>query len=140
MTATRGPVPKRSTERRRRNLVPGETTVRMEGEVKPPPLPRGTHTIARRWYESLKVSGQSKFFEPSDWASAVLVAESMTKLLTGRRFSAPLFTGIWSAMEDLMTTEQSRRRARLEVERGAAEDDEDAPPAIDDYKKAMGLT
>lgn len=132
-------MPKRSTERRRRNPVPGETIVRMAGEVKPPSLPRGTHAIARRWYESLKASGQSLFFEPSDWAAAVFVAESMTRLLTGRRFSAPLFTGIWAAMEDLMTTEQSRRRARLEVERGEVEEDEDAPTAIDDYKKAMGL-
>lgn len=29
--------------------------------------------------------------------------------------------------------------ARLEVQRGMAEADEDAPTAIDDYKKAMGL-
>jgi len=135
----RGPVPKRTAERRRRNAVPGETTVHMPGRVRVPSLPATAHPIARRWYLSLKQSGQSQFFEPSDWAAALLVAETMTKLLTARRFSAQLFSGVWAAMEDLMTTEQARRRARLEVERGVPEDDENGPTAIDEYKKAMGL-
>lgn len=132
-------MPKRSAERRRRNLVPGETRVRLEGEVRPPGLPRGTHPIARRWYASLRESGQSVFYEPSDWAAAVFVADTMTRLINARRFSAPLFASIWSAMEDLMTTEQSRRRARLEVERGEPAEGGNAPTAIDDYRKVLGL-
>lgn len=139
---SRGPVPKRMAERLghvTKAQKAGVVSVRMEGVVKPAPLPRGAHPIARRWYEALKASGQSMFFEPSDWAAAVLVAEMMTRLLNSRRVNGQLFTGVWAAMDDLLTTEQARRRARLEVQRGMAEADEDAPTAIDDYKKAMGL-
>jgi hypothetical protein len=131
-------VPKRTAERRRRNAVPGETTVHMPGRVRVPSLPPTTHPIARRWYLSLKQSGQAQFFEPSDWASALLVAETMTRLLNARRFSSQLFSGVWAAMEDLMTTEASRRRARLEVERATPEENDDAPTALDEYRKALG--
>ena len=103
-------MPKRSTERRRRNKVPGETTVHREGEVKPPSLPKDTHAIARRWYQSLVESGQSEFYEPSDWAAALYVAEAMTRNLKAPRFSAQMFGAIWSAMDDLLTTESARRR------------------------------
>ena len=138
MAATRGPVPKRSTERRRRNKVPGETTVHREGEVKPPSLPKDTHAIARRWYQSLVESGQSEFYEPSDWAAALYVAEAMTRNLKAPRFSAQMFGAIWSAMDDLLTTESARRPARVEVQRGAS-DEEEKPgvTAIKDYRKRL---
>lgn len=137
MTASRGPVPKRSAERRRRNLVPGASTVRMGGTVEIPDLPPDTHPIAADWYRSLAASGQSQFYEPSDWAAAALVAAVMTRLLATRRFSAQLFSGVWAAMEALMTTEASRRRARLEVERAIDEASENAPTAIDEYRKVL---
>ena len=133
-----GPLPKRVEERRRRNAVPGETVVTMPGRVKPPAAPRGAHPIARKWYASLKVSGQSQFFEPSDWAAAVYVAEAMSRVLSGARFSAQAFAAVWTAMDDLMTTEAARRRARLQVMRDleGLVDEDTAPTALDEYRKA----
>jgi hypothetical protein len=136
-----GPLPKRTEERRRRNAVPGETLVRMPGPVKPPPAPRGVHPIARKWYVSLKASGQSQYFEPSDWAAALYVAEAMSKVLGHARFSAQAFAAVWTAMEDMMTTEAARRRARLQVQRDLEElaDQDGAPPtALEEYRKALG--
>ena len=87
---TRGPVPKRQAERRRRNKDAVVDTVVMEGAVKPATLPHSVlHRVAREWYRSLKRSGQAQFFEPSDWAAAVLVAEAMSKVLMQRSSRLP---------------------------------------------------
>ena len=134
-----GPMPKRVEERRRRNKVPGETLVPMEGEVVVPELPAGTHEIARDWYESLKHSGQSQYFEPSDWAAARYVAAVMTKNLTARRFSAQHFVGVWAAMTDLLSTEEARRKAKIQVQRVyGMEGPEEKPVSIEDRRKAIG--
>lgn len=136
----RGPLPRRTAERRRRNATPGATSVRMEGEVKPPPLPAGTHAIARRLYNSLKTSGQAAYFEPSDWAAALLAAEVTTRFLNSRRVNGQVFSGVWDAWKDLLVTEGARRRALLEVERGEVEDDEPSErvTAMADYRKVLG--
>lgn len=170
---TRGPVPRRSSERRRRNKdsraaitvaaaadaeIAAHVTALLEGKARDvierverettiavlgaaasmerrvtvgraiearlaelmadsPELPPETHQIARDWYESLKVSGQVEFFEPSDWASARLVAAAITRILKDDdRLPGEAFKAVWSAMGDLLTTEGARRRARLEIE------------------------
>jgi hypothetical protein len=112
---------------------------RRVGPVAVPELPKGVHDVARRWYASLAESGQVDYFEPSDWAAAVFVAVAMSKNIRGRRFSAPLFGVVWGAMNDLLTTEQARRRARIEVERDIG-DQEERPgvTAIDEYRRALG--
>lgn len=119
MPATRGPVPKRDEDRLRNNApdVP-ITKVAMSGKVKVPPCPPRVHQIARDWYGSLKESGQSKYFEPSDWAAALLVCREMSRHLENQRPSSEWFKAIWAAMNDLLSTEAHRRRVRMEVERG----------------------
>lgn len=126
MAATRGPVPKRSDERRRRNQDDGPVTKAAGAVVvRQPAADRGWHPIAKRWFESLGRSGQVVFFEPSDWAQAVFVAESMSRLLSANRFSAQLFAAVESATARLMTTEADRRRLRIELEREAKGADPD---------------
>jgi len=143
MARTTGPVPKRSTERRRRNKPEGvEVTSVPVGavEVTCPPADESWHDIARDWYESLAKSGQATFYEPSDWATARYVAEAMSRGLGASRFSAQLFAAVSSAMTELLTTEGARRRARLEIERGKS--GEEGKPAdvtaLDDYRAALG--
>lgn len=136
----RGPVPKRSSERRRRNADGRPERVALTGEVRVPALPKDVHPIARRWYRSLRQSGQARFYEPSDWAAALLVAEQMTRLLASQRaIAGPAFTALWSAMSDLLTTEAARRRARIEVEREVTT--EDVAPAgvtaIEEFRRRM---
>ncbi|MGW2364962.1 phage terminase small subunit [Streptomyces sp. NPDC001667] len=139
----RGPVPKRASARRRRNIPDGPDVVNVPsapGTV-PWPEPEGTwHPIARDWYSSLALSGQSQFYEPSDVATARYVAEAMSRNLdAGARFSAQLFAAVNSAMTELLTTEGARRRVRIELERAPAEAETPAGvTAIADYRTALG--
>jgi len=104
-----------------------------------PPADEDWHPIARDLYESLGESGQSQFFEPSDWQAARYLAAAMTQNLNAGRFSAMLFNSVWSAMQDLLTTESARRRVRMEIEREAGEA---RPPAgvtaLDEYRRSLG--
>lgn len=137
-----GPVPKRSDQRRRRNVSNGPALAkgRSAGE---PDVPAGDpewHPIAADWFESLKDSGQAQFYEASDWATAVYVAEAMSRNLKQGKFSAQLFQSVMSGMTELLTTEGARRRARVELERA-----QEGPVAVDpavalmeNYRKAAG--
>ncbi|MCU1500572.1 MAG: hypothetical protein JWM47_4525 [Acidimicrobiales bacterium] len=146
----RGPVPKRSTERRRRNKesetqtvkppapAAGKSKTTADGQVKRPAAARHWHPIAKAWYTSLAESGQSQFYEPSDWQAARYVAEVMSKQLKAKP-SAQLFAAIWSAMTDLLTTEAARRRVRMEIERPPAGDETPAGvTALDEYRQRLG--
>lgn len=78
--AAHGPMPKRPEERRRRNKSETpQSTVEMRGPVEKPPAKKTWHKLAIELYESLAESGQAKFFEPSDWAEAQLLAESLSR-------------------------------------------------------------
>lgn len=134
------PLPKRNAERRRRNAESKNDQARRRGRVPVPAAPKHLHEVARRWYLSLRHSGQSDFFEPSDWAAALYVAEAMTRNLEASRFSAQMFGAVWAAMEAMLTTEAARRRARVEVERDLAESAAPPPPgvsAIEEYRARM---
>ncbi|QPI61968.1 hypothetical protein I1A49_27705 [Streptomyces malaysiensis subsp. malaysiensis] len=106
-----------------------------------PPADESWHPIAARWYTSLGESGQSQFYEPSDWAMAVYLAEAMSRNLKSGRFSAQLLQTVLSGMTDLLTSEGARRRARIELERGTSEADAQEAARMtlmDSYRKAAG--
>ena len=142
MARSTGPVPKRSSERRRRNKPEGvEVTSVPVPELQPvvrPQADESWHQIARDWYDSLAESGQAVFYEPSDWATARYVAEAMSRGLQASRFSAQLFAAVSSAMTELLTTEGARRRARLEIERGSTGEEKSAGvTALAEYRKSI---
>lgn len=136
----RGPVPKRNGQRRRQNsesqaeVVPALTA----GPVDAPAVVKSWHPAAKRWYESLTESGQAQFFEPSDWQAAQLVAGELSVYLRSKKRSAMMWSHLWSAMTDLLTTEGARRRLKIEIEREVsanAEDEEAATIAqLDEYR------
>lgn len=135
-----GPLPKRIEERRRKNVVPGETVATMLGDVKVPDPDPGWHPVAREWYEAVRDSGQALFFEPSDWAAARYICAAMTKNLNQEaRFSAQLFGTVWSAMNDMLTSEAARRKAKLQVQRVLDDQpEEEKPTAMAKYRQAFG--
>jgi hypothetical protein len=147
---SRGPAPKRDAERRRVNKRDTET-IEIRGAVEAPAACPTWHKIALAWYEALELSGQAEFYEPSDWAVAYLVAESISRDLkpqaiglhpvTGRvvRARVPLrgtaLTAYLKAMSGLLVSEGDRRRAGVEISRTASS----AEPAagvtvIDEYR------
>lgn len=136
------PVPKRKDQkaghRTKAELRSIDTTV-VEGKVEIPEPEDYWHPIAKNWYESLARSGQSKYYEPSDWQVAHYIAEAMHRNLDNNRFSAQLFASIMSGMTSLLVTEGDRRRMRLEIERVDAEEEADAAVvAIEDYVRELG--
>jgi hypothetical protein len=131
-----GPVPKRSTERRRRNADSATQVVAPPlAAVEAPPLPEDTAPLAREWYESLQTSGQAQFYEPSDWLSAKILAAQLTAHISSGYRSAVMFSAIWSAMGELLTTEGARRRVRLEIDRPVA--DAVKPANVTDYRARL---
>lgn len=150
----RGPVPKRSSERRRQNKDSKPTKAKAKAPAKRPkaaevvthpisgvaipPAKSTWNPIAKEWYLSLAESGQSQFYEPSDWQAAVFVADVMTRNLRATKFSAHLFASVWAAMGELLTTEGARRRVRLEIEREPPGDQPSAGvTALSDYRKRL---
>lgn len=134
-----GPVPKRSTERRRRNKEskPQIVPITGLGTVPVPPADPAWHELARDWYESLAQSGQSMFYEPSDWAAARVLASVLSKNLKQTKFSSVLFATVWAGMGDLLTTEGERRRVRMEIERGGEAEEPASVTAIADYRQRL---
>lgn len=118
-----GPVPKRSSERIRRNKddVPIDT-VEAIGAVDIPGLGLDDpHPMIQDLYESLQDSAQSKFYEPSDWQYARFALHFANQLVRSGRPSAQLLTAVNQMLTDLLVSEGSRRRVRLEVERAQSE-------------------
>lgn len=117
-----GPIPKRSDQRRRRNASNQVDTVDMSGPVAIPELAlTDVHPIAADMYRSLTESGQARYFEPSDWQRARLMCEMVSRLLEAGKVSSMLYAAIQADMNALLFTEGERRKARMEIERGAAD-------------------
>lgn len=118
MVANRGPVPKRSDQRRRRNKD-GAVDIAAAGASTPAPALRpGLHPLAVAWYRALQESGQSRFYEPSDWMTAQILAEGIDSY--ARQPRASLLSTILSGSANLLVTEGDRRRLRLELVRAEA--------------------
>lgn len=142
---TRGPIPKRTEERRRANKDDGPGLIQAPSGApsdlpdlpKPDPL---WHPIAADWYLSLRESGQAAFYQPSDWAVARYAAHVMSQVLLSERGpNGQLVAALNSVMSSLLTTEGDRRRARMELERKPAGKQTPASvTAIADYRSSIG--
>lgn len=143
-----GPVPKRSDQRRRRNKEGGEVE-RLEVAnpmYDAPPSNPDWHWIAKDWYEALIESGQSHYFQPSDWATAVVLAESLSHEFkraddpeTKKGISPMMLQTFLSEAGNLLTTEGQRRRLRLELIKAERKDDDTAQVVsiMNGYKDAL---
>lgn len=161
----KGPGPKDLLYRQAQQLgIPGrskmskvelERAIKAHGEGSPPegdaagakmpPPDGGWHRIAKAWYLSLGKSGQSEFYEASDWALAQLTAESISRDLKPQIVGRIKETGdpIWaevpmkgaslsaylSSMTALMVSEGDRRRAGIELKRIGPEASEPEEPS-----------
>lgn len=132
----RGPVPKRTDQRHgHRKAEPTDKAPAGNDRTKPPggtPSPRGTftvpladgawHSTAKKWYQSLRYSGQSAWYEASDWMEAYVAAEVLSEMLFAEKLSAMLFASWSSHTARLLVTEGDRRRVRIELERAGKTD------------------
>lgn len=118
----RGPVPKRSDQRVRRNKA--ETPIeKVEyiGAVEIPPLNfDDPHPLTKDLYESLGQSAQARYYEPSDYQLARSVLHFLDQQFKSGRPSGQMIAALFSQLTDLLVSEGARRRCRLEVERAQA--------------------
>lgn len=157
----RGPVPKRSDQRRRTNKPAKPVTKAPSKRAAKGSAPKTSathrpdpkwHPVAKRWFSSLARSGQSAFYEPSDWAAAFVIAESISRELHPQ----PVVDGdgnvtmvsfppkgaslaAWlKGMSSLLVTEGDRRRASLELQRpGAGEEASADVSELDEYRRRL---
>jgi hypothetical protein len=123
---TKGPIPKRSEERVRRNKT-GEDGLELEvitlpGKVEVPELNLGhvAHPLVVSLWESLPESGQTKWWEPSDWQYARIVMYAIDELVqTG--MTAMKLAAVDAMMSKLLLTEADRRRVKIEIKRTEAD-------------------
>jgi hypothetical protein len=141
--AERGPLPKRSQERSRQDRPSDERIPMGKGTAyggDPFPAKDHGHPMAVEWYEALQDSGIAAFYERSDWATAMIVAEELTHYFntsTSRR-SAQMLTALFSMMTSLGATEGDRRRMRIELEKPKPVVDSAKVTAINSYKSKLG--
>lgn len=138
-----GPVPNRESDlaRPRERKGSGQVAV-TKGVSRPASVPHADkdwHPIARKLWDSLKTSGQSDFYEQSDWAYAFAICDDLSEYKKSSRRSSQMAAVIYTAMSNLLVTEADRRRVRIELHdpdtgETAVEDD-----AVDEYAAELGV-
>jgi hypothetical protein len=138
-----GPVPNRSEDlarpRERRGGQVAPVTKGVARGVRIPHADSEWHPIARKLWDSLKTSGQSDFYQNSDWAFAYSVCDDLSYYKKAGQRSAVMLASINSAMERLLVTEGDRRRARIELDSPEEGPTPASVTVLDDYKKGLEI-
>lgn len=107
----------------------------------------GWHPVAAEWYRSLADSAQSHFYEPSDWATAKVLAAVLSRamhgIVEGTRGTGTLLERWQIGATELLTTEGARRRARVEIQRATGSGEGEEAPDVSDldiYRRRRGAS
>lgn len=114
-----GPVPKRSNQRLSKDKSRNDSVEIVEG-IKPSEdlksIDENWNQTMTTWFQSLLDSGQSRFYQASDWSTARMWCEIITREMDKPEgVSASMMSQFTVVANSLLTTEGSRRRARLEM-------------------------
>lgn len=143
------PIPKRSDQlhNKRGGRLDGLTQLEITNPyTEQPEANPEWHPIAMQWYESLPKSGQSHYYQASDWATAFMCADLISREFhraddpeTKKGVSAMMVHEIFAQAGNLLTTEGERRRLRLELIRAEkSEDTSGVVTAMEQYKQMAG--
>jgi hypothetical protein len=119
-----GPVPKRS-DQRDPSANSGKVIDKVQafGVVKQPDLGLGdVHPIITDFWKASAESAQARYYEASDWQYLRVSLHFLNKLLNSGKPSAQMLTVVNQMLTDLLVSEGSRRRVRMEIEREQAKD------------------
>lgn len=137
----RGPVPNREEDLARPRSRKGSDEQEVKkGLMRKVTVPRADpdwHAIAKQIYNSLKKSGQSDYFQDSDWAYAFMLCEDISQYKKSKQRSAMMASTIYSALGNLLVTEADRRRVRIELQEPEPETTSASVLAIADYKREL---
>lgn len=133
---SRGPAPKRDANRAGHNAKSEQArTIVCGDDVLVPAPDEAWHPRALETYLDFAQSGQTRYWEPSDWRMLVLACDNLTAHYTSSRPSAEMFKHTVDILKALGATEADRRRMRIEVERNGTGDD--SSDASGDTKDAL---
>jgi hypothetical protein len=123
-----GPLAKPPEERARRNKTGedglGDEIFEMDGEVKPPSGIRFLEPEVQAMWDALKKSVNRKFYEPTDWAYAVLTLKLWDNALLKKEVpSAMLLQALDGMLAKMLMTEGDRRRLKIFARREKQEDE-----------------
>ncbi|WP_457062779.1 phage terminase small subunit [Mycobacteroides abscessus] len=146
-------MPKREDQRVRRNEqeIPTEKVVAL-GRVPVPDLGlENPHPFVVEFYESIRQSAQSNYYEPSDWQFARLTMYALNEELnavyqSGDNKGKKKPLGVMKLqvlnqmMSTLLLTEGDRRRVRMEIERnpGPTAEGGKVLTMADHFKQVLG--
>jgi hypothetical protein len=139
----RGPVPNRDEDLARpRHRKGGDVQDVTVGQSRPALIPEPDpdwHPIARQLWDSLRTSGQSDFYQSSDWAIAFSLCDDISYYKRASKRSGQMLTAIYSAMSTLLLTEGDRRRVRVELRKPEPSGESASVTAIAEYKRRLGV-
>ena len=101
--------------------------------TKQPPGARDWHPIAKRLWKAAGESGQSIYYEASDWAVLYSLMDDLTYYKNGAKRSGQMLQTIMSSLTTLLLTEGDRRR--LQVELHKTEDVTTVTPGAEEVEK-----
>ena len=130
------PIPKRSDQRARTNSRQPQKA--RAGAKVSSPAPDPSWTLrAREFYLALRKSGQSAFYEASDWALARVAADLLTMFESAPR--AAYIEQFLKIATMLMAGEADRRRMYLELRRDMDDGAEARPSASSEMRAALSV-
>lgn len=96
---------------------------------------------ARDWYNSLKTSGQSDYFQNSDWQMARFCGDLISHVYEQRFYRMTMMIAeINSMMAKLGTSEGDRRQTmRVELDLPEVEEQSEEDEAEDHYDNVLGF-
>lgn len=95
--------------------VPARVVEASSLKYKPKKANKDWKDSVQRWYKAVGQSAYVELYEPSDWETVHIIAEFMDGLLDKKTANGLL--AVLSAMDTVLVTEASRRRARVEIKR-----------------------
>lgn len=139
-----GPVPNRSTDlSRERDTNRGDRLPLTKGTLRPvedvPGPDPDWHPIAQELYLSAAESGQSDFYQKSDWLLWFSLCEDLSYYKKMGKRSGQMLQTIYSTMTELLVSEGARRRVRIELHEPEPEEDDAAVLALADYRSDLGM-
>lgn len=114
---SRGRIPKRNEERvaRNKDRMLQEVEIDTSPAVQPQPDPSWC-PAARRIWDAMGVSAQTRFYEASDWAYAQFALDEVTRYIESGKQSGIVLASVDSMLTRLLLTEGDRRRAGIEIQ------------------------
>jgi hypothetical protein len=136
-------IPNREADLARpRSRKGGERRPISRGVAAPTTQPSGNQewepAVTALWL-AMDESGQSDYYQASDWAYARVVLDELDRIRRSSRPSAEALRAVLGGLDRLLLTEGERRRARIELEAPAPEGESAAVVAIAQYRADLGL-